>query len=181
MAWITTLDPPKAFPPAQVRRLGQDRWILDLENNGWNDLTQHWAAWKHGFLHRIALKPLRKTADASRSSTAGWPPSPSSCYWPSHCPQPLLLCSLSFQTRSSLRLDRHRGGFSTAALAIQASAQPSCSRLARCVSQNSSRITSLAYLAVSHAFLSRLPWRKQKCVFPQRNASHRPCESPLTS
>jgi hypothetical protein len=29
--WITTLDP-KAFPSAQVRRLGHDRWIL--ENNG---------------------------------------------------------------------------------------------------------------------------------------------------
>src|SRR6516225_9399284 len=30
----------KAFPAAQVRRLGHDRWIL--ENSGWNDLTQHW-------------------------------------------------------------------------------------------------------------------------------------------
>src|SRR6516225_1930766 len=82
------------------------------------------------------------------------------------------LCSLSFQTGSSLRLLRHRGGFSTAALALQASTQHSCSRLTSpvSVSQNLTRFTSPAYLAVSHAFLSQLPWHKQKCVFPHRNA-----------
>jgi Transposase DDE domain len=51
--WITTLEP-KAFPAAQVRRLGHDRWLL--ENNGWNDLTQHWA-FKHGFLHACRHRP----------------------------------------------------------------------------------------------------------------------------
>jgi hypothetical protein len=51
--WITTLDP-KTFPAPQVRRLGHDRWIL--ENNGWNDLRQHWAL-KHGFLHACRHRP----------------------------------------------------------------------------------------------------------------------------
>ena len=51
--WITTLDS-KNFPAPQVRQLGHDRWIL--ENNGWNDLTQHWAL-KHGFLHACRHRP----------------------------------------------------------------------------------------------------------------------------
>ena len=38
--WITTLQP-QAFPPKVVRGLGHDRW--KQENNGWNDLTQHWS------------------------------------------------------------------------------------------------------------------------------------------
>ena len=53
--WITTLDP-QAFPAHVVRRLGHDRW--KLENNGWNDLTQHWA-FKHGFLHACRHRPSR--------------------------------------------------------------------------------------------------------------------------
>ena len=52
--WVTTLEP-TAFPAVQVRRLGHDRWVL--ENNGWNDLTQHWA-FKHGFLHACRHRPL---------------------------------------------------------------------------------------------------------------------------
>jgi len=72
----------------------------------------------------------------------------------------LSLCSLSFQTRSSLRFDRHRGSFSTAALAIQVSAQHSCARLAHYLTAKSHECCLPAYLAVSHAFLSQLPWRK---------------------
>jgi len=51
--WITTLQP-QAFPPKVVRRLGHDRW--KQENNGWNDLTQHWSL-KHGFLHACRHRP----------------------------------------------------------------------------------------------------------------------------
>jgi len=64
--WITTLDP-KAFPAAQVRRLGHDRWIL--ENNGWNDLTQHWAL-KHGFLHACRHRPQATTENGERQPVA---------------------------------------------------------------------------------------------------------------
>ena len=60
--WITTLDP-KTFTAAQVRRLGHDRWIL--ENNGWNDLTQHWA-FKHGFLHACRHRPQGITENGDR-------------------------------------------------------------------------------------------------------------------
>ena len=55
--WITTLDA-QAFPPKLVRGLGHDRW--KQENNGWNDLTQHWSL-KHGFLHACRHRP-RATA-----------------------------------------------------------------------------------------------------------------------
>jgi hypothetical protein len=51
--WITTLDR-RTFSALQVRRLGHDRW--KLENNGWNDLTQHWA-FQHGFLHACKHRP----------------------------------------------------------------------------------------------------------------------------
>jgi len=64
--WITTLDP-RIFPPAQVRRLGHDRWIL--ENNGWNDLTQHWAL-KHGFLHACQHRPQASTDNGGRQPVA---------------------------------------------------------------------------------------------------------------
>lgn len=60
--WITTLDP-EQFSAPQVRRLGHDRWIL--ENNGWNDLTQHWAL-KHGFLHACKHRPLAPQPDGQR-------------------------------------------------------------------------------------------------------------------
>jgi hypothetical protein len=64
--WITTLDP-KTFPAAQVRRLGHDRWIL--ENNGWNDLTQHWA-FKHGFLHACQHRPQTNAENGDRQPVA---------------------------------------------------------------------------------------------------------------
>ena len=51
--WITTLDS-KAFPTKLVRKLGHDRW--KQENNGWMDLTKHWA-FKHGFLHACRHRP----------------------------------------------------------------------------------------------------------------------------
>jgi hypothetical protein len=64
--WITTLDP-KTFSASQVRRLGHDRWIL--ENNGWNDLTQHWAL-KHGFLHACQHRPQAITEGGDRRPVA---------------------------------------------------------------------------------------------------------------
>lgn len=62
--WITSLDP-QAFPANQVRRLGHDRW--KLENNGWNDLTQHWA-FKHGFLHACGHRPQVRSPDGQRQA-----------------------------------------------------------------------------------------------------------------
>jgi hypothetical protein len=53
--WITTLNA-QAFPAAVIRRLGHDRW--KQENNGWMDLTKHWA-FKHGFLHACRHRPKR--------------------------------------------------------------------------------------------------------------------------
>ena len=64
--WITTLDP-QAFPAAQVRQLGHDRWIL--ENNGWNDLTQHWTL-KHDFLHACRHRPKTTAEDGQRQPVA---------------------------------------------------------------------------------------------------------------
>lgn len=64
--WITTLAL-KTFPAPQVRRLGHDRWIL--ENNGWNDLTQHWA-FKHGFLHACQHRPQAITESGDRQPVA---------------------------------------------------------------------------------------------------------------
>lgn len=64
--WITTLAL-KTFPAPQVRRLGHDRWIL--ENNGWNDLTQHWA-FKHGFLHACQHRPQAITESGARQPVA---------------------------------------------------------------------------------------------------------------
>lgn len=40
--------PKQAFPAAVIRQLGHSGW--NQENNGWKDLTKHWA-FKHGFLH----------------------------------------------------------------------------------------------------------------------------------
>ena len=60
--WVTTLDAP-AFPAPLVRRLGHDRW--KQENNGWMDLTKHWA-FKHGFLHACRHRPRRVSSDGKR-------------------------------------------------------------------------------------------------------------------
>jgi hypothetical protein len=57
--WITTL-PQSEFPATVVRQLGHSRW--KNENNGWMDLTKHWAL-KHGFLHACQHRP--KQVDAS--------------------------------------------------------------------------------------------------------------------
>lgn len=51
--WITTLDR-QAFPAAAIRQLAHSRWRQ--ENNGWMDLTKHWA-FKHGFLHACKQRP----------------------------------------------------------------------------------------------------------------------------
>jgi hypothetical protein len=56
--WITTL-PQQAFPAATIRRLGHSRW--KQENNGWMDLTKHWA-FKHGFLHACQHRPKQSLA-----------------------------------------------------------------------------------------------------------------------
>ena len=60
--WMTTLPTP-AFPASVVRRLGHDRW--KHENNGWMDLTQHWA-FKHGFLHACRHRPHRRLPSGQR-------------------------------------------------------------------------------------------------------------------
>ena len=51
--WVTTLSEAQ-FTPVTVRHLGHDRW--KQENNGWMDLTKHWA-FKHGFLHACNHRP----------------------------------------------------------------------------------------------------------------------------
>lgn len=56
--WVTTL-PQSEFPARVVRQLGHSRW--KNENNGWMDLTKHWA-FKHGFLHACQHRP--KQVDA---------------------------------------------------------------------------------------------------------------------
>jgi hypothetical protein len=60
--WITTLDA-CTFPVAQIRRLGHMRW--KQENNGWNDLTQHWA-FKHDFLHACKHRPKAVSQNGER-------------------------------------------------------------------------------------------------------------------
>jgi hypothetical protein len=60
--WATTLEP-QIFPTKVVRGIGHDRW--KLENNGWNDLTQHWA-FKHGFLHACRHRPQSGSPDGER-------------------------------------------------------------------------------------------------------------------
>ncbi len=60
--WVTTL-PPQAFPARVIRQLGHSRW--ENENNGWMDLTQHWA-FKHGFLHACRHRPKQTNASGQR-------------------------------------------------------------------------------------------------------------------
>jgi len=60
--WITTL-PQSEFPATVVRRLGHSRW--KNENNGWMDLTKHWAL-KHGFLHACQHRPKQVAASSGR-------------------------------------------------------------------------------------------------------------------
>jgi hypothetical protein len=60
--WITTL-PKSTFPAATIRQLGHSRW--KNENNGWMDLTKHWA-FKHGFLHACQHRPPRLNPEGQR-------------------------------------------------------------------------------------------------------------------
>jgi len=62
--WITTLAP-AVFPPNLVRQLGHSRW--KNENNGWMDLTQHWA-FKHGFLHACRHRPRHTSSSGQREA-----------------------------------------------------------------------------------------------------------------
>ena len=59
--WVTSLS--AAFVAPLVRRLGHARW--KNENNGWMDLTQHWAL-KHGFLHACRHRPQHRTSCGKR-------------------------------------------------------------------------------------------------------------------
>ena len=60
--WITTLEQ-QVFLAAVVHQLGHDRW--KNENNGWMDLTKHWAL-KHGFLHACRHRPKRTDDSGKR-------------------------------------------------------------------------------------------------------------------
>jgi hypothetical protein len=60
--WVTTLDQ-RSFPATVIRQLGHTRW--KNENNGWMDLTKHWA-FKHGFLHACRHRPRQVTASGER-------------------------------------------------------------------------------------------------------------------
>jgi hypothetical protein len=62
--WITTL-PKSAFPAPVIRQLGHGRW--KNENNGWMDLTKHWA-FKHGFLHACQHRPQRLSPQGQRET-----------------------------------------------------------------------------------------------------------------
>jgi hypothetical protein len=59
--WVTALT--SVFPAPVVRRLDHDRW--KKENNGWMDLTRHWA-FKHGFLHACRHRPQRRQPSGER-------------------------------------------------------------------------------------------------------------------
>jgi hypothetical protein len=60
--WVTTL-PQQSFPAPLIRQLGHSRW--KNENNGWMDLTKHWA-FKHGFLHACQHRPQQINASGQR-------------------------------------------------------------------------------------------------------------------
>lgn len=60
--WITSL-PQSLFSAALIRQLGHSRW--KQENNGWMDLTKHWAL-KHGFLHACRHRPKHMGAEGKR-------------------------------------------------------------------------------------------------------------------
>lgn len=60
--WVTTLAS-QVFPAALIRQLGHSRW--KQENNGWMDLTKHWA-FKHGFLHACRHRPKQVDANGKR-------------------------------------------------------------------------------------------------------------------
>ena len=51
------------LPATVIRQLGHGRW--KNENNGWMDLTKHWAL-KHGFLHACQHRPQRRSPEGQR-------------------------------------------------------------------------------------------------------------------
>ena len=57
----------QVFPTPVIRQLGHSRW--KNENNGWMDLTKHWA-FKHGFLHACRHRPKQRMAGGERQSVA---------------------------------------------------------------------------------------------------------------
>ena len=64
--WVTTL-PKQVFPTQVIRQLGHSRW--KNENNGWMDLTKHWA-FKHGFLHACRHRPKQIIVSGERESVS---------------------------------------------------------------------------------------------------------------
>ena len=60
--WVTTLSK-QVFPTPVIRQLGHSRW--KNENNGWMDLTKHWA-FKHGFLHACRHRPKQTNDSGER-------------------------------------------------------------------------------------------------------------------
>jgi hypothetical protein len=64
--WFTTLSK-QAFPTPVIRQLGHSRW--KNENNGWMDLTKHWAL-KHGFLHSCRHRPKQTNACGESESVS---------------------------------------------------------------------------------------------------------------
>ena len=64
--WFTTLSQ-QVFPTPVIRQLGHSRW--KNENNGWMDLTKHWA-FKHGFLHACRHRPQQINAAGERETVS---------------------------------------------------------------------------------------------------------------
>jgi hypothetical protein len=64
--WLTTLDS-RVFSARQVRWLGHRRW--KQENNGWMDLSQHWAL-KHDYLHACKHRPKVESPAGERQPVA---------------------------------------------------------------------------------------------------------------
>lgn len=60
--WVTML-PQQAFPATVIRQLGHSRW--KNENNGWMDLSKHWA-FKHGFVHACRHRPQHINTSGAR-------------------------------------------------------------------------------------------------------------------
>jgi len=60
--WVTTLST-QLFSTPVIRQLGHSRW--KNENNGWMDLTKHWA-FKHGFLHACRHRPEQINVSGER-------------------------------------------------------------------------------------------------------------------
>ena len=112
--WVTTL-PQQAFPTRVAYKLGHRRWRQ--ENNGWMDLTQHWAL-KHGFLHACQHRPQQTNSSGQREPVHSWSGSrhldPPDRLRPEFDVRPPAL-----QTRAPRPPHGHRGGHSVACLDLQ--------------------------------------------------------------